>query len=164
MIRKLVSTLVASSAVVAVVGLSLLVSPAAEGAAGISIGKPLKVVLLGDSYSAGNGARDSKGERDYYGPKGCYRSHSNWAEQYVRQLRNSGYNVTFVNRACSGAVTADLLNEKTLESTASYLTSIEQVTSQAQALSLVQQADLCGYVLHYPDEERLRYTVDIIPV
>ncbi|OLE23036.1 MAG: hypothetical protein AUG44_23220 [Actinobacteria bacterium 13_1_20CM_3_71_11] len=40
--------------------------------------RPIKIVQIGDSYSAGNGARD------YYGPRGCYRSHSNWAERYVR--------------------------------------------------------------------------------
>lgn len=39
---------------------------------------PLKVVLLGDSYSAGNGARDASGDPDVYGPRGCNRSRSNW--------------------------------------------------------------------------------------
>ena len=60
---------------------------------------PLKVVLLGDSYSAGNGADD------YYGPHKCFRSPNNWAEQYLAALRAQGYAITFVNRACSGSVT-----------------------------------------------------------
>ena len=60
---------------------------------------PLKVVLLGDSYSAGNGADD------YYGPHKCFRSPNNWAERYLAALRAQGYSITFVNRACSGSVT-----------------------------------------------------------
>lgn len=62
---------------------------------------PLRVVLLGDSYAAGNGAGD------YWGPAGCYRSHSNWAERYLRALR-SEYHVIFTNQACSGSVIADV--------------------------------------------------------
>ena len=70
---------------------------------------PLKVVLLGDSYSAGNGAGS------YHGPAGCSRSSRNWAERYLDTLRASRA-VTFVNRACSGAVLADLSARRVLES------------------------------------------------
>jgi lysophospholipase L1-like esterase len=70
---------------------------------------PLKVVQIGDSYSAGNGAGD------YYGPKDCYRSSSNWAERYLDTLRST-YNVTFVNRACSGGVIADLTDRREMDS------------------------------------------------
>jgi lysophospholipase L1-like esterase len=71
--------------------------------------KPLRVLLLGDSFSAGNGARDFAGQRDYAGPEGCLRSPSNWASQYVEMLRGDGYNVLLENHACSGAVTRDVL-------------------------------------------------------
>ena len=77
--------------------------PAAAQAA-----SPLKVVQLGDSYSAGNGAGD------YYGPKDCYRSSSNWAERYLDTLRAT-YNVTFVNRACSGGVIANLVERRAMD-------------------------------------------------
>ena len=66
-------------------------------------GPPLRVVQLGDSYSAGNGAGN------YWGPSGCYRSSRNWAEKYLDTLR-SIRSVTFVNRACSGGVLDDLTN------------------------------------------------------
>jgi hypothetical protein len=66
----------------------------------------LKVVLLGDSYSAGNGAGS------YYGPRGCYRSRRNWAERYLDTLRAADWKVMFVNRACSGATTSDVLNPR----------------------------------------------------
>ena len=69
---------------------------------------PFRVVLLGDSYSAGNGAAN------YYGPSGCYRSSRNWAEQYLDTLRASRY-VTFVNRACSGGVLSDLTSTNEME-------------------------------------------------
>src|SRR5688500_14001364 len=66
-------------------------------------GPPLRVVQLGDSYSAGNGADN------YWGPSGCYRSTRNWAEKYLDTLRATR-SVTFVNRACSGGVLNDLFN------------------------------------------------------
>ena len=77
--------------------------------------RPLKVVLIGDSYSAGNGARNSRGSRSYYGPEDCYRSNDGWAGQYVRWLRTQGHRVTFVNAACSGAVTDNLINERKMD-------------------------------------------------
>lgn len=62
--------------------------------------KQLNVVLLGDSYSAGNGTRDYiKGEAY------CYRSSSNWASLYVDDLKRQGVPVMFKNNACSGAKT-----------------------------------------------------------
>ncbi len=75
----------------------------------------LKVLLVGDSYTAGNGARKVDGGTDNYGPKGCYRSNSNWGRKYVDQLNNLGYRVTLVNRACSGAVSNDLLYDNDME-------------------------------------------------
>lgn len=66
---------------------------------------PLKVVQIGDSYSAGNGADN------YYGPRDCYRSSENWGEKYVDMLRPTR-SVTFVNRACSGGVLDDLTKRR----------------------------------------------------
>lgn len=106
-----------------VVGLSVLLAvtlvlPVSGGeragasAAVSAAGDPLNVVLLGDSFSAGNGARTSSGAEDFFGPSGCFRSHSNWATQYVEWLRDEqDKNVTFVNRACSGAVTANVIDK-----------------------------------------------------
>ena len=65
---------------------------------------PLKVVLLGDSYSAGTGA-----DGPTYGPEGCRRRDTNWAEQDLQKLRDSGLPVeTLVNRACHGALSYEL--------------------------------------------------------
>ena len=56
---------------------------------------------MGDSYSAGNGARG------YYGSDECYRSSRNYARQYERKVEQAPYNQrAFVeNAACSGATT-----------------------------------------------------------
>ena len=74
----------------------------------------IDVVLLGDSYSAGNGAGD------YWLDDACRRSWSNWAEQYLRMLREDGHEVSVLdNEACNGAVTgsignqADVIDEET---------------------------------------------------
>lgn len=76
---------------------------------------PLKVVLIGDSYAAGNGARDGNGDRNYVGPAGCYRSPTNYASQYVERLEAQGYAVTFVNRACSGGRIKDFTERRQME-------------------------------------------------
>jgi hypothetical protein len=64
---------------------------------------PLRVLILGDSYSAGNGAQI------YYGPTGCYRSRYTWGELAAAELgERSGREVEVTNRACSGGVTTHL--------------------------------------------------------
>ncbi len=75
----------------------------------------LSIVQLGDSYAAGNGA--GAGTYDTgNGPRGCHRSTVSWGEQYAQWLRDErGYDVTYVNRACSGATTNDLLNPRRMD-------------------------------------------------
>ncbi len=86
--------------------LLMLLAPAMAHAA--STARPLRAVLIGDSYSAGNGAGN------YYGPTGCYRSSSNWAERYLATLHGR-YNVVFSNRACSGSVISDLRSTRKMD-------------------------------------------------
>lgn len=88
--------------------------------------RPLKILLLGDSYTAGNGASafnsdpgDDLEVARYYGGS-CYRSHLNWGSRYAARLRTQGYNVTIVNRACNGATTAEVLNSQISEVSADY--------------------------------------------
>lgn len=107
---------------------------------------PLKVVLIGDSFSAGTGAGD------YYGPKGCYRSRENWAERYVEALRDD-YRVTFVNRACSGGVTPDILAERSKETFEVDVTVVGEVDEDdAAGREELLATERC--VSRYPDEER----------
>lgn len=68
--------------------------------------RALKVVLLGDSFSAGNGAGD------YYGFSTCYRSTNNWASQYIEWLNNyQKIPAILTNRACSGAIIQNIYKE-----------------------------------------------------
>lgn len=106
------------------------------GIPGFALSKPpLKVVHLGDSYSAGNGARSSSGERNYYGVQGCFRSPTNWGSQFTDSLKDV-FAVTYVNKACSGGVIDDILGERELNSPLYIKTTFESCRS----------AD-------YPDEE-----------
>lgn len=132
--------------------------PTASPAQAASEAQPLKVVLLGDSYSAGNGARDVNGDRDYYGPEDCYRSKSNWAEKYVDHLGTLGYNVTFVNRACSGGVTDNLVNPRKMDSSGGTRLLAGTNLTREQAQPAIEAMDPCnnGY---YPDEEYWTYEV-----
>jgi Mg-chelatase subunit ChlD len=97
--RPLAATLVAAGLATALIG------PGTAAAA-----QPLKIVQLGDSYSAGNGGGD------YRGPKGCYRSDKSYARQYVDSLKSTR-NVTFVPRACSGGVLDDVMARRTMDTT-----------------------------------------------
>lgn len=75
---------------------------------------PLKIVQIGDSYSAGNGARSAEGDRNYYGISGCYRSPTNWGSQFVASLSDT-FAVTYINRACSGAKLDNIMSSQDLE-------------------------------------------------
>ncbi len=70
-------------------------------------GKKLNVTVLGDSYSAGNGANGYE-----YGPGECHRNSNNWAEIYKRWLSGNGLAITLINRACSGAKTDDFFKDR----------------------------------------------------
>ncbi|MGH9280297.1 MAG: PKD domain-containing protein [Acidimicrobiales bacterium] len=73
-------------------------APATEGA------NPVKAVLLGDSYSAGNGAFDASGQFvPEPGPERCLRTKDGWFGQYMNALNAKGF-----NRACSGAVMSQI--------------------------------------------------------
>ncbi|WP_185744240.1 GDSL-type esterase/lipase family protein [Arachnia propionica] len=59
------------------------VVPAAQ-ADQVQAEKNLHVVVLGDSFAAGNGAGD------YYGPEGSFRSSNSWGHKYVEWLNSQG--------------------------------------------------------------------------
>ena len=77
---------------------------------------PLKIVQLGDSYSAGNGARSESGDRNYHGVKGCYRSPTNWGSYFAESLKDT-FAVTYINRACSGGVVVNIPFERDMNDT-----------------------------------------------
>lgn len=87
--------------------LSGIVSPTPSVADENSPAKGLSMVLLGDSYSAGNGAGfyDSS-------PAGAYRSSQNWAHGYRKWLVEQGVAARLVNLAHSGHTTEQLLKEQ----------------------------------------------------
>ena len=66
----------------------------------------IRATLLGDSYSAGNGAGA------YYGDKEAYRSHNNWAHKYVEWLNSQGTPTVLTNLAHSWNVTNDLTKSR----------------------------------------------------
>lgn len=69
-------------------------------------GRYLDVTLIGDSYTAGNGAGS------YYGPKNSYRSSRNWGHVYADWLNEQGIQTTLRNLAVSGGVTKDVLEKQ----------------------------------------------------
>ena len=74
---------------------------------------PFRIVQLGDSFSAGNGARNQDGGRNYHSVEGCYRSPTNWGSQFAQSLGDV-FAVTYINRACSGGVIADITQERAM--------------------------------------------------
>ncbi len=92
-------------AVVAVIGAFLINAGASAAAASSNV---LSILVVGDSYSAGNGAGD------YTGDAGCYQSKRNYAWDFARLVEAAPYhqpaNVT--NVACSGATTSWFFNKE----------------------------------------------------
>jgi hypothetical protein len=68
-------------------------------------------LILGDSYSAGNGAGN------YQGMPGCYRSSSTWGALLDAKLRSTGATVATENHACNGAIAWDVDHEERLQAT-----------------------------------------------
>lgn len=110
-VKKTVMSLVAVSLTVT----GVVIGSKPDDVVAQAVRPPLKIVQLGDSYSAGNGARNASGDRDYSGVSGCYRSSSNWGSQYARAL-SFDFAVSYVNRACSGGVIAEITGERAFKS------------------------------------------------
>lgn len=114
--------------------------------------QPLKILLLGDSYTAGNGASAFNNDPDddlavarYYGGS-CYRSHLNWGSRYAARLRTQGHSVTIVNRACNGATTSEMLNSQMSALSADYdLVMLTVGGNDLGFRSIVEQCFIPGY-------------------
>lgn len=124
------------TAVAAVVGTIGVASPAATAAPGSSTADTPHYVQLGDSYSAGNGGGS-------YAERTCFRSPNNYG---ARVAQREG--ATYTNAACSGGVTADILNPRELGSakwaTKTYRVPKGAVDARAQWLEQAKAASLCG--------------------
>lgn len=126
-------------AAAAVLLLGLPVPPSAQAAVTADV---IKIVQLGDSYSAGNGAEA------YYGPDGCFRSHDSWAAQYSEWLADQGHHVTFVSRACSGGVLSELSGTRNMGGPTLIFPAgmtEEQVRSEAEIAPECTEPDLSDY-------------------
>lgn len=98
-----------------ITGLFLLMVFSSQSAAQESgVLPPLKIVHLGDSYSAGNGARSASGDQNYYSVSGCYRSPTNWGSQFADSIKDT-FTVTYINRACSGGVVRDITESREMD-------------------------------------------------
>ena len=97
------SNVLAMLSTVAVLGAPGLVVPALADAAP---GSTFPILVMGDSYSAGNGAGD------YTGPKGCWRSPNNYAGLYSQALNQPPYDqLSYVaSSACSGDKTSSFFS------------------------------------------------------
>ena len=80
--------------------------PLAAAAAGA--GSHINIVVIGDSYSAGNGAGD------YYSPSVLPQQEPIGVSDTPSWLRDHGHTVTLTDRACSGGVTDDYWNPRDL--------------------------------------------------
>lgn len=149
-LARLALTLTASTVVA-----GLLVAPTPV-AASTATGDPLDILVLGDSYSAGNGATDDQGAEQTYGPEGCRRSRVNWSEKYAAALRAAGQPVRLVNHACSGGVTADITSPRVMDTASKVETTPAGVTTADQADASLAQRDPCN-TRAFPDEEFWTY-------
>ncbi|WP_425433610.1 GDSL-type esterase/lipase family protein [Kineococcus rhizosphaerae] len=65
--------------------------------------KTLRIVAVGDSYTAGNGAGN-------YEDTDCFRSKDNWSSLYAQGRVSRGQTVLYDNAACSGSTISALVN------------------------------------------------------
>lgn len=139
-------------------------APAAPTAPSAAADSTIDILVLGDSYSAGNGATDDKGASQTYGPTGCFRSRVNWGEKYAAILRARGQSVRLVNRACSGGVAADITSPRAMNTERKVQPTPAGVTNAAQADVVLAQTDPCN-TRAFPDEEFWTYrTTAVTPL
>ncbi len=135
----------------------MLIAPTAGTAGALpSADDSIDILVLGDSYSAGNGATDEQGAVQGYGPDGCRRSSVNWGEKYAAALRASGQPVRLVNHACSGGVTADITSPRAMDTASRVERTPAGVTTTAEAEASLRQTDPCN-THAFPDEEFWSY-------
>jgi lysophospholipase L1-like esterase len=104
--KSLAPKLFAALAVV----VALVLSPAfiSSASAATAATQTLNIALIGDSYTAGNGAGSYES-----GAEGTsYRSTINWGRNYAAWLNAQGVHTTVTNLAYSGSTTADVLNSQ----------------------------------------------------
>lgn len=94
---------------------SLLAGPAAANA------KTMNLLILGDSYSSGNGAGN-------YSDITCGRSRTVWGELYATTMRSRGLTVNVKNAACGGATVVGGIAGNTVIPPVSK--QVEQITSE----------------------------------
>lgn len=137
-VRRWGRVLAFGSAVVALM-LALVgaVGPQVPASRSVQIATAVSVVQLGDSYSAGNGAGE------YYGPNGCYRSSRSWGQQYVDWLNGRGHHATFVSRACSGGILADLTRERDARDMRQVMVPRPDAPDEATAKRLAERDPVC---------------------
>ncbi len=115
-------------------------------------GQAIDVLVIGDSYSAGNGASGTT-----YGPADCYRNTTHWGERYAAGLRDQGYAVTLTNHACSGGRTPDVHTPRPMDTQSNRTTPAPAgVTTTAQADAHLVAADPCNTGT-FPAEEFWTY-------
>lgn len=139
--------------------------PAAAVPARAAVGdQVLDILVLGDSYSAGNGATDDQGAVQTYGPDGCRRSRVNWSEKYAAALRQQGQQVRLVNHACSGGVTADITAPRVMDTASKVVATPAGVTTSVEADAYLARTDPCN-TRRFPDEEFWTYrTTSVNPL
>ncbi|MDR7254367.1 lysophospholipase L1-like esterase [Nocardioides sp. BE266] len=146
MIRRLTSLVLAL--VLALAAASVAPAQAAPAAADQAI----DVLVIGDSYSAGNGATGTA-----YGPSGCYRNTTHWSERYASGLRSQGHPVTVANHACSGGRTPDVHTPRPMDTQTGRTTAAPaDVTTTDQADAHLRSADPCN-THAFPAEEFWTY-------
>ena len=148
---RTVGILATLATALATLGLGSAPAPPAE-AAPTGTGQSLDVLVVGDSYSAGNGATGTA-----YGPKDCYRNATHWSEKYAAGLRTQGYTVALSNHACSGGRTPDVHTPRPMDTQAGRTTPAPGgVTTTAQGDTYLREADPCN-THAFPAEEFWTY-------
>ena len=93
----------------AIMGMVVITSGTSAQAA--TANRHLSVVLIGDSYTAGNGSLAEGPGEYYFGPAGSYRSHLNWGSLYTDWLNEQGVHARITNLAYGGAQTSHMAEQ-----------------------------------------------------
>ena len=124
----------------------------------------IKIIQLGDSFSAGNGF-DFYEHDGWYGPKWCYRNTNTWGQQAVEMVRaeldDDTVHIEYSNHACANSKIQQITSNYTNTMDCGHEEDDPQLTSSRKYLTLA--LNQCEYTLG-PQIENVDQDVDVVLV
>lgn len=119
--------------------------------------KSLSITLIGDSYTAGNGAGS------YNGPLGAYQSRNNWGHRYAAWLNTQNIKTTVANLAYTGSESEEVLAQSAKVPVNTDLVMLTVGGNDAEFAEVIKQCFAVGMRDLDSCREKVEFAIDQFP-